>query len=244
MTRILTFFFIAACFTLTTSCETEAEKEARQIILTQEEAEAVKTRTASSGRYSKPALADGDEAIEDQAVASHEDCKPMSLNELLVMFRTGKKRDLLEDKNFMPTFSYAFAKNKNKTQAFSTDKITYGRCFYGDTYDTPRHKIVVTHTPYDYLWYWTTEKDVFDALIKEVVDAGATTIRDTADGYVKKFYSLHGGEIEFSYRIKPEPGDERKEYEVEIRRSIPTDTTAKGERAKQIESFNAYLETL
>lgn len=253
MTRILTFLIIVSCFTLMTSCETEAEKQVREqqaeaakIILTDEEFAALKPMALSPN--SDTPLS-SKEVVSDQDVSSHGDCKPVLLNDLLIMFHTGKKRDLLVETNFTPTLSYSiYKRGESKSQMYADDKITYGRCFYENSNKSPRHRLAVSHTAHDYLWYWTTEKAVYEALEADILAAGGAMIKDNLSckncGDVTRVFALHGGEIELEHRRKARSGGARPEYEVEIRRSIRTDKNVDEVRAMQIDSFNLYLETI
>ena len=90
----------------------ELQEEAAKIILTEEEFNFLKPLAIRPG--SQPPVPK-ENIVDDAEVASHMDCQPLSLNDLLIMFRTGKKRDLIVETGFIPVASLSLYNNNEKS---------------------------------------------------------------------------------------------------------------------------------
>lgn len=197
------------------SCETEAEKQARirqqeanKIVLTQEEFATLKEY--SKQRHNVVEIGES-RVISDDKVGGNQACEPLALDDLLELYHIGKKRDWLVDHEFEVNYFFALQQqNEMKYEDVKADHfIGYGRCYYKDAIRARRVGLRVTHKRHQAVYYQTTFKDNFDQMKSELESKGAEKLSGN-------FYKY--GEVPIEFR--EDVGGRRDEpilYEVVLK---------------------------
>lgn len=191
MKNLEIFLFTLFAFIAFTACETEAEKQARifqqeanKIILTKEEFEMVK-KTGKPSRDVMP-LDESHEIVADDKVAGHKACESLSLDDLVALYRIGKKRDWLVEHNFDPLIHVKIASGRRDIKyedVASYHNINYGKCYYSNGVRKKRFGLNVTHERNKQLRYTTVFEDNIEQIKTDLKNKGAKKLADGSYEY-------------------------------------------------------------
>lgn len=235
-----------ACIVFT-SCETEAEKQARikqqeanKIILSQEEFATLKELESNRGLYGNIPI-DKSRVVPESEVGGNPACEPLSLDELLELYDTGKKRDWLLEHGFEVNYYIKMKQGKVKeyNQMTPSDFIGYGRCYYEDNALHRRVGLRVTHVRHQQIDYWTTFEDNFNQIEEELKAKGVEEGNNPA---VDRRYIYKGIPIEFDVKKGSSKLNTPNIYKVKFKSTYsfnPTDVMSD----KDKEGFKKMLDS-